>query len=431
MAKLLLKGGRIVDPANGVDKKADLLIEDGKIRAIAEDLTVPDAETVDVAGKVVAPGLVDVHAHLRDPGFPEREDFRSGTMAAAAGGFTTVLAMPNTNPVCDNAVVVEYVLSKSRREGVVNVLPIGAITKGELGQEVVPMAELVAAGAVAFSDDGQPIMNAGVMRQALIMGKAVDKVLAVHCEDRNLTGEGVIAEGEVARRLGLKGIPYTSEAVMVARDILLAEETGAKLHICHVGCARSVELIREGKRRGISVTAEVIPHYLNTTDEDMVPYDGRFKIKPPFGSRRDMEALKEALADGTIEVVATDHAPYTAAEKSRDFRTQAPFGLVGFETALGVVLTELVHGKVMSLSAALAAMTCNPARIFGIDKGTLGVGKDADIVVIDLDREWVVDARTYYSKSRNCPQDGRVLKGKAVMTIVGGRIVMRDGKIVV
>lgn len=430
MARLLLKGGRIVDPANGVDKKADLLIEDGKIRAIAENLAVADAPTLDVSGKVVAPGLIDVHAHLRDPGFTEREDIRSGTMAAAAGGFTTVLAMPNTNPVCDDPAVVAYVLAKGRREGVVNVLPIAAITKGERGEEVVPMAELVAAGAVAFSDDGQPIMNAGVMRRALLAGKEVDKVLAVHCEDRNISGEGVIAAGEVAQRLGLPGIPYTSEAVMVARDLLLAEETGAKLHICHVSRARSAELIREAKRRGVKVTAEVVFHYLNTTVEDIVPFDGRFKVKPPFGNRQDLEALKEALADGTIEVIATDHAPHTEAEKERDFRTQAPFGLVGLETALGVVLTELVHGKVLSLSDTLATMTCNPARIFGLDKGTLGVGKDADIVVIDLDREWVVDAGAFYSKGRNCPQNGRVLKGKAVLTVVGGRVVMRDGQIV-
>ncbi|MBC7323896.1 MAG: dihydroorotase, partial [Moorella sp. (in: Bacteria)] len=380
-------------------------------------------------GKVVAPGLIDIHCHLRDPGYPEREDFQSGTRAAARGGFTTLVAMPNTNPVCDHPVVAEYVLAKSRREGIVNVLPYGAITKGQQGQELAPFADLVAAGCVAFSDDGQPVMNGGLMRRALIAARAINKILAVHCEDRTITGEGVINDGEVARRLGVKGIPYTSEAVMVARDILLAEETGGRVHICHVGCARSVELIRQGKERGVGVSGEVIHHYLNTTEEDVQTLEGRFKIKPPFGSKRDQEALKEGLVDGTIEVIATDHAPYTITEKQRDFLREAPFGLIGLETALGVVLTELVHSGLLSLPAALAKLTCNPARLLGLNKGTLGVGQDADIVVIDPDLEWQVDVNESASKSRNCPQHGRWLKGKAVLTMVGGRVVMRDGKV--
>jgi len=271
-------------------------------------------------------------------------------------------------------------------------------------------------------------MNAGLMRQALIMAKDIHKVFAVHCEDRTITGEGVINEGEVSQRLGVKGIPYTSEAVMVARDILLAEETASRVHICHVGCARSVALIRAGKQRGVAVTGEVIPHYLNTTEADMLTLDGRFKIKPPFGSREDQEALQEGLVDGTLEVIATDHAPYTLAEKKRDFR-EAPFGLIGLETALGVVLTAMVHSGFLSLPAAIAKMTCNPARLLGLRKGTLGAGDDADIVVIDPDLEWQVDVNENESKSRNCPQHGRWLKGRAVLTMVGGRIVMQDGKV--
>lgn len=410
---------------------ADILIEDGKISSIGESITVKDAEVIDVSGKVVAPGLIDVHAHLRDPGFPQREDFRSGTRSAAVGGFTTLLAMPNTNPVCDHPVVVEYVLAKSKREGIVNVLPYSSITVGQQGEKLVPMKAVIEAGAVAFSDDGQPIMNGGVMREALTQAKEIDKVLAVHCEDRSITAGGVINEGRVSRRVGVKGIPYTSEAVMVGRDILLAEETASKVHICHVGCARSVELIREGKKRGVQVTAEVNPHYLNTTDENLETCQSRFKIKPPFGTRADLEALKEGLSDGTIDIIATDHAPYTNAEKQGDFATEAPFGLIGLETALGVVLTELVATNYMSVSDVLKTLTCNPAKIFGLDKGTLSIGKDADIVVIDLDHEWFVDAEKFQSKSRNCPQHGRRLRGKAFLTMVKGQVIMREGTIVV
>jgi dihydroorotase len=430
MTAILLKGGRVIDPGSGFDQMADLLVKDGKIARIAPEITALDAEIVNLEGNVVSPGLVDVHTHLRDPGFTHREDFITGTRAAAAGGFTTLLAMPNTDPVCDSPVVVEYILSKAKRLGIVNVLPLASITVGQRGEKVSPLEALIEAGAVGFSDDGQPVTNSGVMRDALIRAKIIDKVLAVHCEDRTITRGGVINAGPVADRLNLKGIPYTSEAVMVARDILLAEETGAKVHICHVGCARSVELIREGKKRGIQVTGEVIPHYLNTTDEDMVPYDTRFKIKPPIGGRKDLEAIREGLADGTIEVIATDHAPYTPEEKSKPFGEDSPFGLITLETALGVVLTELVHGGVLPLARALATMTVNPARLFGLDKGTLEVGKDADIIVIDLNKKWKSDPDTYYSKSRNCPQHGRTFTGRAVLTMVGGRIVMRDGKII-
>jgi len=429
MGKVILKGGLVIDPGNKLEQVADVLIENGKIARIAANINEEAAEVIEVGGKVVAPGLIDIHCHLRDPGFPEREDFKTGTRCAAKGGFTTLVAMPNTNPVCDHPVVAEYVLAKSRRVGIVNVFPYGAITRGQQGQELAPFVDLVEAGCVAFSDDGQPVTNSGLMRQALIKAKAINKVLAVHCEDRTITGEGVINDGEVARSLGIKGIPYTSEAVMVARDILLAEEINSQVHICHVGCARSVELIREGKQRGIAASGEVIPSYLNTTDEDLQTLEGRFKIKPPFGSKRDQEALKEGLVDGTIEVIATDHAPYTIGEK-RDF-WQAPFGLMALETALGVVFTEMVHSGLLSISAALAKMTCNPATLLGLDKGTLGIGKDADIVVIDPDLEWQVDVNKSESKSRNCPQHGRWLKGKAVMTLVAGKKVMQGGKILV
>lgn len=433
MSKIILKGGKVVDPANNVEKVADVLVEDGKIKAIAENITAEGAETIDVTGKVVAPGLIDVHCHLRDPGFTYREDFVTGTRGAAVGGFTTLLAMPNTKPVCDSPLVIEYVLAKAKKPGVaVNIFPLCAITKESKGETLAPMYGAVQAGAVGFSDDGQPVTSADLMRRALQYSKVVNKVLSCHEEYKDITGEGVVNEGPVANRLGLIGIPYTSEALMVARDILLAEEVGGKLHICHVGCKKSVDLIREGKKRGIDVTAEVVPHFLNTTEDDLLehPYDTNFKIKPPFGSKDDQAALKEGLADGTIDMICTDHAPYSPEEKSFDFDGDSPCGLLGLETALAICTTELYHGKVLSLSDMISKLTCNPAKRFEIDKGTLGIGKDADIVVIDMEKEWVADANKYQSKSRSCPQHGRTLKGKAVLTMVNGKVVMKDGEIV-
>ncbi|MGI6711602.1 MAG: dihydroorotase [Bacillota bacterium] len=433
MSKIILKGGRVVDPSNNFEKNRDVLVENGKIKEIGLDIVSEDAEVIDVTGKIVAPGLVDAHCHLRDPGFTHKEDFITGSRGAAVGGFTTLLVMPNTDPVCDSPLVIEYILAKAKKPGVlVNIFPFCAISKGSKGETLAPMYSAVEAGAIGFSDDGLGVMSADLMRRALQYSQVVNKVVACHEEYKDITGDGVMFDGPVANRLGLIGIPYTSEALMVARDLLLAEEVGGKLHICHVSVKKSVELIRIAKERGIDVTAEVVFHFLNTTENDLLehPYDTRFKIKPPFASQGDQAALKMGLIDGTIDIICTDHAPHSREEKMQEFDGAAPFGVLGLETALSVVLTELYHGKILSLSEIIGKMTLNPAKRYDLDKGTLNKGKDADIVVIDLDQEWVPDVNKYQSKGRSCPQHGRKLKGKAVLTMVNGKIVMRDGRIV-
>lgn len=429
MGRFLITNGRVVDPAAGIDEPLEVLVEMGKIAALGRNLDPAGARVIDAAGRVVAPGLVDLHAHFRDPGYTDREDIVSGTRAAAAGGFTTVAVMPNTRPVVDHPVVVEYILSRARREGLVNVVPFAAITRGQKGEELAPMYALARAGAVGFSDDGEAVASSDLMRRALQYSRLVDRVVAVHPEDRSLSAEGVMREGSLAARLGLRGVPWTAEAVMVARDILLAEETGARLHLCHLSTARSVDLLRQARARGIPVTAEVTPHHLTLTLEAVDGYNTLAKINPPLGTAEDVAALKEGLRDGTIQVIATDHAPHTTEDKQREFDL-APSGIIGLETALSLVLQALVFPGVISLSRALAAMTIWPARILGLDKGTLRVGADADLVIIDLEREWTVDVNRYRSKSRNCPYHGRRMRGRAVLTMVGGRVVAREGEIV-
>lgn len=435
--KLLIKGGKVVNPESNKilgseDKESpaslDVLVVNGKIAEIAPDMSVDGARIIDVAGKYVFPGLVDMHTHLREPGFEVKETIASGTRAAVRGGFTSVACMPNTKPVADNQAVINLIKEKARQAGMANVYPVGAITKSSRGNELAEMAELRDAGAVAFSDDGNPVVSAKVMRRAMQYAGMLGLPVISHCEDKELAGDGVMNEGYMSGVLGLKGIPGAAEEVMVARDIILSEATGCRLHIAHVSTAGSVRLIREAKARGVPVTAEVTPHHFTLTDKAVAGYDTNTKVNPPLRTSLDVEALKEGLADGTIDVIATDHAPHAADEKDVEFDL-APFGIAGLETAFGLAYKELVESGVLSLSGVVRKMSANPARILGIPKGTLQKGGDADIVIVDPSREEVVDSRLLVGKGKNTPFSGWRLKCLPVITIVGGRIVMQDGRI--
>jgi dihydroorotase len=378
---------------------------------------------IDAAGKVVVPGLIDMHVHLREPGREDEETIATGTAAAARGGFTSICCMPNTEPVNDTASVTEYIVKQAQKAGVVNVFPIGCISKGQRGEELAEIGELVAAGCVGISDDGQPVMNAELMRRAMEYASMFDVPLLPHCEDLRLSAGGVMHEGRVSTELGLDGIPSIAEATMVGRDILLSEFTGARLHICHVSVAESVRLIREAKARGLKVSGEVTPHHLVLTDEVVRRFDTNTKMNPPLRSPNDVAILRQALIDGTIEVIATDHAPHARSEKEMEY-DYAPFGIIGLETALGLILTEFYHTGLLGLPQIVERMATNPARILTFkNKGTLTLGADADITIIDPHREWIVEEKAFISKSRNSPFIGWKLKGMAVMTIVGGKVV--------
>lgn len=426
--KILIKNGRLVDPANQVDEQLDIIIEEGKIARvgnnIASDIDAAETKIIDAIGRIVAPGLIDMHCHLRIPGFPEREDLTTGSRAAAAGGFTTVVPHPNTRPVIDNLVVLRYLQEQIAKESVINILPAAAITLGQQGKELNPLSGLAAFGVPLFSDDGQTVASAALMRSALQAARQLDIPICHHNQDKSLAAGGAMHAGEVSARLGIPGIPASSETVMAARDIVLAKETGGHIHICHVCYAPTVELIRLAKQWGVSVTAEATAHHFTLTDAAVAERGAYAKINPPLGSQADIDAIKKGLQDGTIDAIVTDHAPWTAAEKDQDI-IAAPFGLIGFETALSLVLTELVDPGVLTLSEAIAKMTVNPSRILkGVPKGRLNVGADADLIVIDQEKQWVADPNHYQSKSRNCPYSGRPMKGKAEYVIVGGRIVI-------
>ena len=423
MSKLLLKGGKIIDPIQGSKAKAgEILIVDGKIAKLGENLAAEDAQVIDIEGKVVSPGLIDIHVHLREPGFEHKETIETGTKSAAKGGFTSVACMPNTDPVIDNQTLVEGLLSIAKRDGVVNLYPIGAITKGSQGKELAEIANMKEAGIVAISDDGHPVMNAEMMRLALDYSKDFDLTIVSHCEDKNLAGDGVVNQGYYSTITGLNPISSSSESVMVGREILLAEEAGAKVHIAHISTKESVDLVRQAKKRGVKVTCEVTPHHFTLTDELITSFDTNTKMNPPLRSAEDVAAIKEGLKDGTIDVIATDHAPHAEEEKDVEYN-YAPFGIVGLETAVGLVITELVESGILTLEEAIAKLTINPAQVIGIDKGTLEVGKDADITIIDVDDKWEVKTEELVSKSKNTPFGGYELQGRAVMTIVGGKIV--------
>ncbi len=419
---LLIKNGHIIDPANKVDGKVDLLVADGKIAKLDQPGSLPSngAQVIDAAGKLIVPGLIDMHVHLREPGYEYKETIATGTAAAKAGGFTAICCMPNTNPVNDSRSVTEFILSQAAKDGAARVYPIGAITKGSKGEELAEMGELHDAGCVGISDDGKPVMSAAVMRRAMEYSKIFDIAVISHCEDASLAAKGVMNEGFVSTELGLRGIPNAAEDVMTGRDILLAELTGARLHICHVSTAGSVRLIREAKQRGVKVTAETCPHYFTLTEDAVRGYNTMAKMNPPLRTAEDVAAIKQGLKDGTLDVIVTDHAPHGLDEKSGEFDA-APFGIVGLETAVGLAF-KLVQDGVLPMPQLIERMSMTPARIIRSGGGTLSAGSAADITIIDPSVEWTVNAREFKSKSRNTPYGGWNLKGRAVQTIVGGRI---------
>jgi dihydroorotase len=421
---LFIEGGRVIDPASGVDGVRTVVVRDGRIAEVAERVERPrDAKVLDAHGKWVTPGFIDLHAHLREPGQEYKETVTTGARAAVAGGFTAVCAMPNTVPPNDNASVTELMLARAQAAGFARVLPIGCISKGQKGEDLAEYGELKAAGCVAVSDDGRPVMNAGLMRRALEYALAFDLPVTVHEEDLSLVGKGVMHEGAVATRLGLKGVPAQAEDVMVLRDISLLELTGGRLHIAHVSTAGAVRAVREAKARGLRVTAEVTPHHLTLTDEDVARsgYDTSFKMNPPLRSAEDLQAVRQGLADGTIDCIATDHAPHSAVEKDLEY-DQAANGIVGLETAFSVCLS-LVRDRVVDERRLVEALTIGAARAFGLTGGTLRAGAAADVAVLDPKLEWRCDPSLFYSKSRNSPWKGMTLTGRCTHTFVGGRLV--------
>jgi dihydroorotase len=413
----------VIDPSRGIDQIADLLIQDGKVAALGLNLAGPEgADVREVHGLAVGPGLVDVHVHLREPGNEDEETVATGARAGAAGGFTVLCAMPNTDPVTDNQAAVGFIVRQSLRAGFARVYPIGAISLGQKGERLAEFGEMVGAGAVAVSDDGRPVVSGHLLRTALEYARTFEIPVADHCEEPTLAAGGAMHEGLVSARLGLKGIPAAAEDIMVARDVLLAELTGGHIHLCHVSTRGAVDLIRRAKDRGVRVTAEVTPHHLTLTDHACEGYDTHAKMNPPLRELADVAALRAALKDGVLDCIATDHAPHAYDEKETAF-DEAPFGVIGLETAFGVCYTELVQGGVLSLPELLYRMSTAPARAFRLPGGTLSVGSPGDVAVWDLDSPWVVDAAAFQSKSRNTPFAGRRLVGRARLTVVAGRVV--------
>jgi dihydroorotase len=423
---LLLRGGRVLDPSQGLDVVGDVLIVDGEIehagKSLGEVRRDDRPQEIDCSGQVIAPGFIDVHCHLREPGREDVETIASGARAAAAGGFTAICAMPNTDPVTDNQAAVGFIVRQALRAQAARVYPIGAISLKQKGESLAEFGEMVGAGAVAFSDDGRPVESAHLMRTALEYARSFDVPIADHCEEPTLAAGGAMNEGIVSARLGLKGVPNEAEEIMVIRDILLARRTGGHVHLCHMSTQGSVELIRWGKERGIRVTAEVCPHHLTLTEDAIGSYNTNAKMNPPLRTEADVAALRDAVRDGTIDLVATDHAPHHYDEKEREF-ADAPNGIVGLETALGVLLTHLVHGGALDLPTLIERMSVTPARVFKLPGGTLKSGSAADVTVFDPAMAWVVNPAQFLSKGRNSPYAGMQLTGRATCTIVGGRIV--------
>lgn len=424
---ILIRNGRIIDVASGLDMIGDIYLSDGIIADIGQKLhpdEIPD-EVIDATGKVILPGLVDIHVHLRDPGLTYKEDIESGTLAAAYGGFTTVAAMPNTVPAGDSVETIKYVAETAEKVGHARVLPVAAITIGQNGQELCDLDALYAAGAAAFSDDGKDVPNSRYMRTAILKANQLGIPVLAHCEDIALVNGGVINEGEVSEQLGVPGIPDESEALAVARNIALAELLDAKIHICHVSTAASVEVIRAAKIRGAKVTAETGPHYFSITDKMVLSHGANAKMNPPLGDDADVQAIIEGLADGTLDVIATDHAPHAVEEKERGL-LKAPFGIVGIETSFAMSMTYLYHSGRMPLKDVLYKMTAAPASIMNINAGTLKLGAPADVCIVDLDEEWTVDVTKFKSKNHNCPFDGMKLRGRVKYTICGGKITCQS-----
>ena len=435
MKPLLIQGGRIIDPSQGIDEVGNLLITEGKISWLGggeRTPPLPDCSVLHADGLIVCPGFVDLHCHLRQPGFEEKETIATGTKAAARGGFTTVCCMPNTEPPLDNQTVVDYVKSTATKEGVVRVLPIGCISKGRRGQELAEMGELASAGVIAYSDDGEPALNSRLIRQALDYSRTVDLPIIDHCEDVSLTKGGQMNEGIISTRLGLQGIPNAAEEIIVARDLALAQLTGGRLHIAHATTEDSVDLIRRAKEKGIKVTAEVTPHHLTLTEEKVIGYDTNAKVNPPLRTKRDIQALIQGLKENVIDIIATDHAPHTEADKQCEFAL-APFGISGFETALGSLM-KLVRNGQLPLTTLITKLTYEPAKIIGNKfgkLGTLAIGAWADVTIFDPALDWVVDTKAFASKGKNTPLAGSVLKGKVMATISRGNLVYKDDSITV
>ena len=427
---MLIQNGRVVDPSQSLDSNADVLVRQGRVAAIGPSLAagiasnIEDAQRLDASGLVVAPGLIDLHTHLREPGREHAETIESGGRAAAAGGFTSVLAMPNTRPVNDNAAVTHFIIQTARQQSPVNVYPVGAISEGSLGQRLAPLGEMREAGIAAISDDGMPVMNSNLMREAMSYACGLGLTVIDHCEDLDLSADGLMHQGYAALRYGLRGISASSEEVMVARDILLAAQTGARFHVAHLSTAASLEMVRQAKLRGLPVTCEVCPHHFTLTDEDVKDYDTNYKMKPPLRSRQDCQALLRGLADGAVDAIATDHAPHAGSEKMQEFE-RAPFGITGLETALGLALDRLLHGGIIDLTRLVELLSVNPARIAGLDRGALKVGAVADITLFDPERRWEFDVNRSCSRSRNTPFHGYSLRGGPVATILAGQIVWR------
>ena len=427
--KILIKNGRVVDPSQNLDKVCDLLVEDGKVKAIGNDLKAEGAELFDATDKVVMPGIIDMHTHLREPGLEAKEDIVSGTKAAAAGGITTVACMPNTKPVIDSAVLVSGIKQQAEEESYANVEVVGAISKGEKGEELAEMGDMSIRGAVGFSDDGHYVKSSRLFLLAARYIQSFNKPLMCHAIEPELNAEGYMHEGTVSARIGVPGIPSISEDIAVARDCIVAEYTGAHVHICHVASKGAIDIIRQAKKKGVNVTSEVTVHHLTLTDEACADYNPAARVSPPLRSADHVEAMRQAVLDGTVDCIVTDHAPHAPEEKDVEFRN-APNGFCGLETSIGVVLTELYHTGIFDLKTIVSKMSCEPAKVFHLDRGTLKEGSRADITILDLNKEWVVDPSKFYTRGKFTPCEGKAVKGKAVATILGGKFTMKDGVVI-
>jgi dihydroorotase len=421
---IVIKNGRVIDPASNTDRVADVLIVDGRIAGVAPNLSSPRAEIFDASGMIVAPGFIDMHVHLREPGFENAETIESGSRAAAAGGFTSICCMPNTKPVNDSPMVTSYIVERGHSQAVVNVFPIGAITKGSAGEELAVIGAMKAAGAVAISDDGLPVMNARVMRRAMEFARSYDLPVIQHCEDLNLSAGGDMHEGAQSVRWGLRGIPAASEDAMVARDLLLAELTGARYHVAHISTRNAVAMVDHARRHGLEVTCEATPHHFALADQDMAPYDSNYKMKPPLRSAADRAAVVEGLAAGVIGAIATDHAPHPGSEKMQEFE-RCPFGIIGLETALALALQELVHPGKITLSRMVELFTTGPDAVLRLGRGTLASGAPGDVTVFSTDLSWTYDVNQSFSRSRNSPFHGRTFRGGPVATVVNGQFAWK------
>src|SRR5579871_211398 len=421
---IVIKNGRVIDPATQTDRVADVLIVDGRIAGVAPGLSSPNAQMFDATGMVVAPGFIDMHVHLREPGFEHAETIESGSRAAAAGGFTSVCAMPNTKPVNDSATVTSYIVERARRCAVVNVFPIGAITKGSAGEELSAIGAMKAAGAVAISDDGMPVMNARVMRRAMEFARSYDIPVIDHCEDLNLSAGGDMHEGAKSVRLGLRGIPSASEDVMVARDLVLAQLTGARYHVAHISTRNAVGMVEYARQHGLPVTCETTPHHFTLCDDEMPAYDSNYKMKPPLRSGCDRGAVVDGIVAGTVSAIATDHAPHPGSEKMQEFE-RCPFGIIGLETAIALALEELVHPGKISVARMVELFTTGPESVMRLGRGTLATGMPGDVTVFSTELSWTYDVNQSHSRSRNSPFHGRTFRGGPVATVVNGEFAWR------